>query len=191
MLTLLIDTETGGLTPNYSVLSVGAVVLDVNTGNILEEFEAKVRLASLADYKVTSKALEINKLSVQDCFENGISPEAIRDKLLDMYVKHGCTLLGGHNFLYDVEMLTANIFNCSISEFKQAFTYRWLDSLTVMRLFEGHNEVPAGASLEKTAKALGVKVADKSKLHSALVDIKLTAAILHKFRTLLMGLSLK
>lgn len=191
MLALLIDTETGGLTTDYSVLSVGAVVFDINTGKTIEEFETLIKLPSLSDYKVTEKALEINKLSVQECFEKGIHPADAANKLVDLYVKHGCTLLGGHNFIYDVRMLTANIFKCSIDEFNKMFTYRWLDSLTVMRLFEGHNDVPAGASLEKTAKALGIKVADKAKLHSALVDIRLTATILYKFRTLFMGLNLK
>lgn len=192
MKVFVFDCETGSLDPKtHSLLSIGAIVMDLDSGEILDEFESYVKLPSLSDYKVTAGAIEKNKIDIQECFEKGLTPDVIKDKLIDLYIKHGCSMVAGHNVIFDIEWVCEHLFKCTRQEFNNTFTYRYLDSLPVMRLFEGHNSVAAGASLEKCASSLGIKIKDKSKLHSALVDVKLTGAILNKFRTIFMGLSLK
>lgn len=178
MKVLCIDTETGGLDPDkHSILSIAAIVGDLDTG---EKFETFYTLVKLPSYNVTPKAMEINKLNVDECQKNGMLPEAIADKLMDLWTIHGCSIIAGHNVTFDKSMLASQIFNCSLSEFESNFTYRILDSITMSMLFAG-TEAKSGNSLKQLCEAWGIK-SNNPNYHNALYDTDICFDLLSKFR---------
>lgn len=185
---LIFDTETGGLEPAiHSVLSVGALVGDLETGEIVSQFECLHKMKSIDDYKYTAKALEINGLTPTQAFNDGLTTEEIRDKFMDLWHDHGAQILGGHNVDYDVEMMACQIYKVTKKQFELNFTYRKVDSLPVMRLFTGNDNVKGGASLSQAVKALNIDMSEfgKNKFHTALYDSICCFKILHKFRKVL------
>ena len=188
MLVLVFDTETGGLDPEkHSVFSVGALVGDLDSGKIIEKFEALHRLPSIGDYVYTAKALEINGLTPSKAFAEGISTEEIRDKFMDLWKSHGAAILGGHNVTYDVNMMAYQIYGIKPQQFTANFTYRFIDTLPMMRLFTGHDNVPSGATLTQAVKALNIDMSEfgKDKFHAALFDSICAFKIMAKFRKVL------
>jgi len=185
---MVADTETGGLNPKeHSVFSVGALVGDLDTGEIIEQFEALHQLPSIADYKYTPKAIEIHGITPSKAFEDGIPTQEICDKLVDLWHNHGAAIIGGHNFDYDVKMLSHQIFHIETQEFESNFTYRKLDTLPVIRLFTGNDNVSSGASLTQAAKLLNIDMSEfgKNKFHAALFDSIVCFKIMCKFRKVL------
>ena len=185
MRVLVYDTETGGLDPEkHSVFSVGALVGDLDTGEIIDMFEAFHKLESVDDYVYGQRAIEIHGITPQEAFDNGISTEEIQDKFMDLWHNHGAAIIGGHNESFDRRMMARQIFNISVSEFEANTTYRAVDSLPVMRLFTGHDNVKSGASLTQAVKALNIDMSDfgKNKYHAALFDSICCFRVLCKFR---------
>lgn len=187
MRVLVYDTETGGLdVTKHSVFSVGALVGDLDTGEILDQFEAYHRMDSLDDYVYTPKAIEVHGITPEQAFREGLSTEEIRDRFSDLWFNNGAAMLGGHNEAsYDRPIFSRAIFGCSKQEFEANFTYRSLDSLPVIRLFTGHDNVKSGATLEQTVKALKIDMSDfgKNKYHAALFDAIASFRVLARFRS--------
>ena len=187
MLVMITDLETGGLNPNkHSVLSVGALVGNLDTGEILDKFEVFHKLP-MSEYVYTPRAIEIHGVTPELAFAKGITTGEIRDKFTDMWLNNGITILGGHNVGFDVEFLASSIFKISTEEFRANFSYRFLDSLPIIKLFAGSEELDSGATLTKTTKALNIDMSDfgKNKFHTALFDAVCSFRILHKFRKVL------
>ena len=185
MRVLVYDTETGGLDPaKHSVFSVGALVGDLDTGEIIDQFEAYHRLPSVSDYVFGDRAIEIHGITPQDAFTNGVSTEEIQEQFVDLWHNNGAAILGGHNEPFDRRFMSSQIFDISVSEFDGNFTYRALDSLPVMRLFTGHDNVKAGASLTQGIKALSIDMSylGKNKFHAALFDSHCCFQVLRRFR---------
>jgi exonuclease I len=185
MLVMIADVESGGLNPKeHSVFSVGALVGNLDTGEILETFEALHKMPSLSDYKYTAKAIEIHGITPNQAFNEGLPTEQIRDKLIDMWHDHGAGIIGGQNFEFDVQFLSHQIFKFDPIEFNSTFTYRKLDSLPIIRVATGHDNVKSGASLTQASKLFNIDMSEygKNKFHAALFDSIVTFKILHKFR---------
>jgi len=186
MKVMVYDTETGGLdSTKHSVFSVGALVGDLDTGEILDMFEAYHRLPSVNDYVYGPKAIEIHGITPQQAFDNGISTEEIQAKFVDMWNDHCPSLLGGHNEFFDRCMMSDQIFQCSRQEFEANFSYRAIDTLPVIRLITGHDNVASGASLTQAIKLLNIDMSDygKNKFHAALFDSICTFRVAHKVRS--------
>ena len=185
---LIGDTETGGLNPKiHSVFSVGALVGDLETGEIIDQFEALHKLPSIEDYKFTPKAIEIHGITPAQAFADGLPTKVIQDKFMDLWHGHGAQILGGHNWQYDVRMFAYGIYGIEPEQFEANFTYRVIDSLPVMRLFTGNDNVKSGASLSQAVKALNIDMSylGKKKFHAALFDSHCCFQILCKFRKVL------
>lgn len=185
---MISDTETGGLDPKiHSVFSVGALVGDLDTGEIIDQFEALHKLPSVEDYKFTAKAIEIHGITPSQAFTEGLSTKEIQEKYMDMWHDHGTQIMGGHNFQFDIRMLAYGIYGIEPSQFEANFTYRLVDSMPLIRLFSGNENIKSGASLSQTVKALGIDMSDlgKDKFHAALFDSHCCFRVLHKFRKVL------
>ncbi len=196
MLVTIADTETGGLTPQHSVLSVGALVGNLDTGEVVDGFESLVRLPAISDYNVTEQAMSINGLDLVQCMEEGKPPEEVGQALVDLHVNTGAALIGGHNFAYDVRMLCANIFNCDEPEFTSMFGYRMLDSCPIIRTLQGVDNWGAAAKLGTACKAMKIDMSDfdkvcgslftyesrRSGFHGAIFDSLATFRIMKRFR---------
>ena len=188
MRVLVFDTETGGLNPEqHSVFSVGALVGDLDSGEIIDKFETFHRLPSLSDYVYTAKAVEIHGITPQQAFDEGLTTEEIRDKFMDLWHNNGAAILGGHNIVYDINMMAYQIYGCAPQAFEANFTHRKLDTLPVIRLFTGHDDVQSGASLGQAIKLLKIDMTDfgKNKFHAALFDAICAFRLMVKFRKVL------
>jgi DNA polymerase III alpha subunit (gram-positive type) len=180
------DTETGGLDPEKnSLFSLGAMVGDLDTGEIIDSFEAFHRLPSLEDYIYDDGAIEVHGITPEEAFEKGISTEELQNLFSDLWFNTGAAIIGGHNeATYDRPVVAHQLFNISVKEFEANFTYRSLDSLPVIRLYTGHDNVPSGATLTQAVKALKINMDDfgKNKFHTSLFDAVAAFRILHRFR---------
>lgn len=185
MKVLVFDTETGGLDAEiHSVFSVGALVGDLDSGEIIDKFECLHRLPSLADYKYTPRAIEIHGITPSTALIDGISTNEIQDKFMDLWNDHGAVLIGGHNVPYDVRMMAHQIYHIKPQEFEANFTYRTLDTLPLIRVVTGTDKVSSGASLKQAVKAFNIDLSEfgKNKFHAALFDAICAFKIMHKFR---------
>lgn len=188
MKVLVFDTETGGLNPKeHSIFSIGALVGDLDSGEIIDMFEAYHKLNSIEDYKFTQKAIEIHGITPEQAFESGLTTTEIQDKFMDLWQNHGAAILGGHNIDYDVKMISHQIYKVEPHEFEANFTYRKLDTLPVIRLFTGHDNVQSGSSLSQAVKLLNIDMNDfgKNKFHAALFDSVCAFRLMSKFRKVL------
>jgi len=128
---LFIDTETGGTDPaSNSLLSLGLVVW--------KELEIRASLEILIDdgiLNVTEKALEINRIDLEEHRKRAVSPAvAIRqmDKFINSHFpKDEKIVLGGHNVNFDVNFLntflTRNGYNV-----QQRFSHRYVDTSAIL-----------------------------------------------------------
>jgi DNA polymerase-3 subunit epsilon len=171
MRVLIFDTETGGLDPRkHSVLSVGVVIGDLDTGEILETYEAYNRLDSIDDYVVNPGSIEVHGITPAEAFANGVPTQEIQERFADLYTKYNITHIGGHNVPYDIEMMAFKVFGFdSTAEFRANFGYRILDSSPITRLTSGMEEVKSGATVAQVIKALKIDMTDygKNKYHAA------------------------
>ena len=186
MRVLVYDTETGGLDAEvHSVFSVGALVGDLDTGEIIDKFEAYHKLASVDDYVYSDRAIEIHGITPSEAFEKGIPSEELQQKFSDLWFDHGAAVIGGHNEPFDRRMMARQVFGITQQEFEANFTYRGICSLSVLRLYTGHDKVASGASLNQAVKALKIDMTDygKNNYHAALFDAICTFRVLHRFRS--------
>jgi DNA polymerase III alpha subunit (gram-positive type) len=188
MKVMIFDTETGGLNPKKdSVFSVGALVGELDTGNIIETFEAYHRLPQVSDYVFNKDAIEVHGITSEQAFEKGLPTEEIRDKFTDLYYNNNAMIMGGHNVAFDVRMMSHQIFKIEPQEFESNFTYRFLDSLPMIRLLAGNEEIKSGSALKQTVKMMNIDMSEfgKNKFHAALFDSICCFKILTKFRQII------
>lgn len=186
MRVLVFDTETGGTnSKKHSVLSLGALAGDIDTGEVFEQFEVYHQLPSEDDYVISDGAFKIHKITAQDCMKKGVPTSEIQERFADLYLNNNCVLLGGHNVEFDIRMMCDQIYDFDISEFDNTFTYRKLDTMPVIRLFAGVENMQQGATLKQAVKALGIDMSDVkgATYHAALYDVIATFRILCKFRS--------
>jgi len=186
MRALFFDTETGGLDSRvHSVFSVGALVGDLDTGEIIESFECYHRLPSIEDYVYTPKAIEIHGITPQQAFEEGVPTEEIQTKFMDLWTDHGAQILGGHNANpFDRNMMAHRIYGVEVNEFDSNFTYRYVDTMPIIRVCLS-STITSGASLGQATKFFGIDMNDhgKDKYHAALFDSIAAFRVAHKFRS--------
>ena len=187
MKVLVFDTETGGLDPDkHSVFSFGAIAGDLDTGEVFETYEAYHKLPSIDDYVYVNEAIEVHSITPEKAFREGVPSTEIQDKMMDLWTKYSCVLVAGHNVDYDVRMVAQQIFGISVLEFNSNFGYRKLDSLPLVRLMAGTDNIKSGATVKQVIKMLSIDISDLGgAYHAALFDAICTFRILHKFRQVL------
>ena len=188
MRVLVFDTETGGTdSTKHSLLTLGALAGDLDTGPIFDQFEVYHKLPSLSDYNIDPEAFEKHGISAQVCITKGIVTREIQTRFADLYFNNNCVLFGGHNIEFDVRFACDQLFKIRIAEFDKTFTYRKVDSMPFIRLFAGVEDMQQGASLKQTIKALNIDMSDikSGTYHNALYDTIAAFRILHKFRKVL------
>ncbi len=185
MKALICDTETGGLNADTtSLLSIGWVILDLDTGEELDMQEYYVRLDSVDEYRINPKAIEVHGITAEKCMDEGIPAEDIRDKLLDAYMEHNCGCVGGHNFSHDIPFIEKHLLEGEA--FKSVFDYHILDSFPPLMLLAG-SMFQSGHTVGQAIKAFKIDMSDlRGGFHGALYDAVATARILCRLRKLLL-----
>lgn len=184
MKALIFDFETGGLDyRTHSPLEIGACVSNIDTGEILETYESFIKLDN---YNVQQEALEKNGLTVAECQAKGVEPQKVGEHLMDMWMNHACSLIGGQNIHFDIRFAAHWLYGVEPDKFDQLFTYRYLDTYPMIQLMLGNVKCPPGTSLKQATQFFKIDMKDvKGGYHRALYDVIATAKLLHKFRELL------
>lgn len=177
---LVVDTETGGLDPaNDSILSLGACVLDTETGEIVDRFYSLVHESHIVAHP---KALAVNGLSVEHIMEHGATPGTVVTLLNDFMRKNGLKkpTLAGHNIAgFDMGFIRRLYKQANVTWLP--FDYHVLDtmSIAVMLRFYGHLPVEK-VSLDCLCQHFGIVIRE-SEEHNSLEDAVATAKLLQAF----------
>jgi DNA polymerase III epsilon subunit-like protein len=198
----VIDTETGGLHSGYvpgydhayddpstqSILSLGGVVWNRDTGEIEDEIELFIKEDPVI---AVPSALKANQIDLEWLNENGLTPkEAVKDKLAPMLVKHfgqpsrqNLVSLTGYNLKFDEGFLRRLVYKAGLypSAFDERFAYPKACSFEFMRFMQMVMGLPLDrCKLETVMEYLGIT--PYLPTHSALNDAKNTVQVMNKLR---------
>jgi DNA polymerase III alpha subunit (gram-positive type) len=184
---LFFDTETGGLTPDYSLLTLSAIATDADF-NIVPAcgFDPGVYVCVKHDPYVTHpRAMEVNQLNLADHDAHGFTLAETKEVLL-AYLAEARKLFGvkkfvpaGHNFPFDLRFIQAQLL--PDREWGEYFTHPALDTCAVARFLVTGGMVKGSCALPNLRAAFGVET---GTAHNAENDNLAAIALAKKFRAL-------
>lgn len=174
----MIDTETTGLSPRHNrVLTVGMLHVDIEK-NFLEIMNRKNILVKHGDYSVNSRALEINKINLEEHHKIALEPFRACNQINKFIAKNNLEEkpLLGHNIAFDIRFLNELFRQVNSTP---AFSRKFIDTMHIWFALKRKNLVSFNLrnSLQTLADFFGV---DYSKSHSALGDCYITANVYKK-----------
>lgn len=188
---LFMDTETGGLTPDRSLLTASFIPVDKNFGIMpltyfdplmqrTEHAECGLYLAIKPEtYVIDQEALAVNKINIAE-HERDAVPIDMARRLIASFVEAARKESGkkylvpaGHNVAFDVQFLKAHIF--TEDEWDKLFTYPMLDTAAAARFLNAAGAIDGGYSL--TAMRSKFLSDDFGVAHNAEVDNLTTIAL--------------
>lgn len=167
---LFFDTETGGLTPDYSLLTLSAIVTDDKFNIVsVHDFDPGVYVrVKHANYVLHPKAMEVNGIDLADNDMHGFTVEETA-ALFETFVKEGIACTGcrrlspaGHNVPFDMRFLQHWLMPPQVWE--RYFTHHFFDTCASARLFAAANKLSGGCSLDNLRKVFGI---DTGTSHNA------------------------
>jgi DNA polymerase III alpha subunit (gram-positive type) len=186
---LFIDTETGGLTPRHSLLTVSCIGVDEKF-NIIPAANGEHGLylkLKHEEYALTAGALSVNKIDVAQHHATAMTVQDAKHSLLrfidEILRKSGKKRLvpAGHNVGFDVQFIRANLL--TDSEWDNSFTYPAFDTAAIARFLNAAGQHEGGYSLgrlrDKYIPHMG------GNLHNAETDNLTTIELAKKFVSLL------
>jgi DNA polymerase III epsilon subunit-like protein len=196
---LVIDTETGGLRSGYfsgyendfkqghSILSLGALVWDRETGQIEDEIELFIKEDPII---AVPSALEANHIDLDWLKENGLTPSEAMDKLAPMLTKHfgqpsraNLITLTAYNLHFDEGFFRRLCHKAGYHEsaFDARFAYPKPCSYQFMRFMQLILGIPLDkCKLENVLEYLGLTPITPT--HSALNDARNVVQVMNKLR---------
>lgn len=183
---LFIDTETGGLTPQHSLLTVSCIGVDERFDIIPAADRSHGLYLRLkhAEYALTAGALSVNKINIVEHNENGLELAVAKQKLL-AFIEEILKTTGkkrlvpaGHNVGFDVQFLRANLLNDA--EWDRYFTYPALDTAAIARFLNAGKMVGGGYSLTALRDKFLPHMRD-NVMHNAEIDNLVTIELAKKF----------
>lgn len=169
---LFIDTETGGLTTDCSLLQLAALIVNDQL-EVVDSIDLKV-YPDDGIYHVKSSALAINKIDLRWRGDGAVSLSVAYQEFFAFLARHSnygefkLTPVGW-NINFDLNFIYAGFGKL---EFEKYCSYRTIDLQSVV-LFRGASSIIPG-SLVKVASQLGI---DTSAAHDALADCEMTLAV--------------
>ena len=183
---LFIYTETGGLTTQYSLLTVSCILVDkdFNIVPVGEHLPGLYLSLKHDEYVLTAGALSVNKINISTHHDTAADMITVRNALLQ-FLQRATTITGkkrlvpaGHNVAFDVRFLRAYLLDDE--EWDQYFTYPALDTAAVARFLNAANVYSSGYSLT----ALRNKFLPDAKnftMHNAEIDNLVAIELAKKF----------
>jgi DNA polymerase III subunit epsilon len=171
---LFIDTETGGLNPDFhSLLSIGVAVWQNST--IVDKLEILINDGVL---NVTEQAMQINQINLEEHRNVAVSPLQALEQLEAFTTRHFDNsqkiTLGGHNVHFDVSFLK-KLLAKNGREYHKIFSHRFLDTSPILYYLYLSGKIKQKATSSQEAFDLfGIHV---DKRHSALGDALATAEL--------------
>lgn len=183
---LFIDTETGGLSPEYSLLTVAAAVTDQDF-NILNMLTFSLRPAE--SYAVSPEAMRINKIDLAKHAEEAIYADSAQLKF-EQLLSDGLTLTGrrrlipaGHNVSFDLGFLYAQLM--PEATFRKYCTYPALDTAVIARFLSHLNLIDCACNLVALRERFAIH---SGTAHNAANDVLATIELAKIFTKLVAGL---
>lgn len=187
---LIIDTETGGLSPEiHSLLTVGFVVMD--NEKIIDTTEFKIKHKN---FVVTPEALNVNKINLLDLNEE-ISD--VMNRMVYFLGRHfkenERIVLMGHNVSFDIGFIKKFwIENLDKSEFttitkeklkwEKRFSHHYVDTMQIAKFLVDCKKLPIkSVSLENLIDYFNLKAESR---HTALEDAIMTGLSYRKLKEL-------
>lgn len=174
-----IDTETGDLDPKGGTLLTMAMSALDEDFNKIDCLDFKFK-APPGGHIVHAKALEVNKIKLEDLEEFGYTYEGARSaiqrfcKVHGGYNKYALPLPLGHNIGFDLSFIRQYLF--PLKELDGLMSYHSYDTITYLVIAKSLGIYPKNRSmkLSTAAKFFGLPDAD---LHNARADIDVTVEI--------------
>lgn len=186
---LFVDTETGGLTPQHSLLTVSCIGVDENFDIIpvASGVPGLYLRIKHEEYALTAGALSVNKIDLAQHHAAGLTPPEAQKALLyflaDIMKRCGKKRLvpAGHNVGFDVQFLRANLL--TDEQWDQHFTYPAFDTAAIARFLNAAGRHDGGYSLGRLCTKY-VPHMSGADLHNAEVDNLTTIELAKKFVTM-------
>lgn len=178
---LVLDTETGGLSPReHSLLTIAGVAWTPTT-QPRPLFSLMIREEPMV---VQNEAMEVNRIDLRVIEEQGLTPmeavDAIRYALDQQFgANREPVTLAGHNVGFDVGFLQ-RLYRLGKGDYYQDFARRTLDTATIFAFFMASGLVPSGkANGDRMFASMGIPL-DQQHRHTALGDAWATALSLSR-----------
>lgn len=185
---LFFDTETGGLTPDHSLLTVSAIVTDRNFDIVtVHDMDPGVYIRlKYAQYVTHPRAMAVNQIDLRDHDENGFTVEEGRE-IFESFVKEGLAATGasklipaGHNVPFDMRFVHAYLL--PEAQWSKYFTHPALDTCAIARFFTAANLLTGGCGLPALREKFGIAT---GVAHNAENDNLATVLLAKKFLNLM------
>lgn len=195
---LFMDTETGGLTTDHSLLTASFIPVDKQfqvvpmtyfdplTGQMTQT-ESGLYIGIKHDqYVVSKEALAVNKINITDHDHTAVPLAAARE-LVKSFISSVLQVFNrkylvpaGHNVAFDAGFVKAYLLTSD--EWEKFFCYPALDTASIARFLNAAGYIGGGYSLTSLRdKFLGSTFGDA---HDAEVDNLTSIALAHKFTQL-------
>lgn len=182
------DTETGGLTPDYSLLTVSAIVVDPQLQIVpVYDFHPGLYLRlKHTPYKTQERALQVNNIDLAEHDQFGFTV-AEASEALEAFLREAKTKLGvqrfipaGHNVAFDIRFLQAHVL--PEKKWNSLFMNPPLCTCATARFFNTANRLTVGCGLEKLRNHFGI---DTGVAHNAESDNLASIELARRFVGLL------
>ena len=187
-MTLLgIDTESGGIGLEYSLLSINFSIINDNC-EIVESLDLKLKpdpINGRSEYFVQAEALRVNKINLAQHDLEAISykeSKSVIYKWLEKTTKeYGNFTVFGQKVERDVELITR--YTISENSWCNFVSRRVIDTISLGKYAQLIGLIPEtqSLSLSKITDYLGVEV-DESRIHDAQYDVMLGTQYLKWFK---------
>jgi DNA polymerase III alpha subunit (gram-positive type) len=173
------DCETGGLTTDYSLLTLAAVVADkdfnpLRGGNSADTLSLEIRHSK---YVVSPEALTINKIDLVHHSARGLELEQAQHKF-KAFLSAARDMCGdrlipvGHNLSFDLNFVWAQLM--PNDTWRRYCHYHTMDTMVAARFYKSAGVIEGGCSLVELCALFEV---DASGAHNAMADTKATMAV--------------
>lgn len=179
------DTETGGLTTDYSLLTVSAIIADRDFNIVtIHGLDPGLYLRlRYPQYNTQPRAMEINGIKLAEHDEHGFSVAESREMLL-AFVHEARRVTGdnklipaGHNVPFDVQFVQHYLI--PQTEWHKHFAPPSLDTCAIARFFKSCGLIQGSCKLGELCRSFGI---DIGTAHNAEADSLASLRLAKAFR---------
>lgn len=183
---LFFDTETGGLTPTYSLLTATFIAVDADFSIIsVDGYPNGLTLQlKYPEYFVTPGALAVNNIDIVQHDRQAVEIDAAREQLLDYLraalakTKKRALIPAGHNVEFDRRFVQTYLL--TEEEWDRYMTYPVLDTAVIARFLASAGQHDRGFSLGRLVKKFLPEL-ESSDFHNSEIDTLATIMLAKKF----------
>lgn len=168
---LVLDVETGGLTPTTSLLSLGMILIDEKSLEVIDEIELFLKPDN-GIYAVTPQALQVNQIDLVEHEKWAESYSRSYPKLLKFFSGNEINGCIGHNIAFDLGFVFK--FLIRKTKWDKLCGYRNIDTAGIARFLGNAGILPKMSySLENLCAYYRINPPD----HTALKDAQCTLGL--------------